>query len=102
MVARTHAQSSNVTTLGKELAVLLSRLCDEIEIFKDINFCAKLSGEAGSFQALYAVSPKLDRIDLTDLFITKLGLVPVHVTTQIRNFRYLRLVKRKDPRKIIE
>ncbi len=83
LVARTHAQRANVTTFGKELAVPLSRLCDEVEMFQNFSFFAKCSGEVGSFQALYAVEPKLDWIVLTDHFIASLGLESCHATTQI-------------------
>lgn len=89
MVARTHAQPANVTTFGKELAVPLLRLCDEVELFQNLRFAAKCSGEVGSFQALWAVRITGDWISLTDDFVSSLGLQPSHATTQIVPYEHL-------------
>ncbi|MEK9143767.1 MAG: lyase family protein [Patescibacteria group bacterium] len=98
MVARTHGQPANVTTFGKEIAVPLSRLCDEVELFQSMTFQAKCSGEVGSYQAFLGVDPSLDAIGFTDRFIHSLGLVSSAVSTQIAPYdslvRYLQSLYR--------
>lgn len=93
MIARTHGQPANITTFGKEVAVPLSRLCDELEIFQAMEVQAKCSGEVGSYQAFLGVDPSLQAIDFTNRFIRSLGLVPSPVSTQIAPYdsliRYL-------------
>ncbi len=100
MVARTHGQPANVTTFGKELAVPLSGLCDELEMFQSIRLTAKCSGEVGSFQAFIGMDPKLDWIRFTDTFVSSFGLVPAHAATQIAPYdssiRYLQSLWRKS------
>ncbi|MBI3955939.1 hypothetical protein HY339_01635 [Candidatus Gottesmanbacteria bacterium] len=83
MVARTHSQPANVTTLGKELAGPLSRLCDELKIFRSVGLQAKCSGEVGSFQAFVGVDRKLDWLNFTDTFVCSFGLIPTHAGTQV-------------------
>ena len=83
MLARTHGQPAVPTTLGKEIAVYLSRLkiCrDEIANHK---FEAKLTGAVGNFNALRAAAPQVDWISFSKDFIQSLGLEPNLVTTQI-------------------
>jgi adenylosuccinate lyase len=83
MLARTHGQPAVPTTLGKEIAVYISRLqkCrDEIAGHK---FEAKLTGAVGNFNAFHAAFPDIDWISFSEDFIEGLGLEPNLVTTQI-------------------
>ncbi|MCC6569876.1 MAG: adenylosuccinate lyase, partial [Anaerolineales bacterium] len=83
MLARTHGQPAVPTTLGKEIAVYLSRVktCrDEIASHK---FEAKLTGAVGNFNALHAAAPQVDWMSFSKDFIHSLGLGPNLVTTQI-------------------
>ena len=83
MLARTHGQPAVPTTLGKEIAVYLSRLkkCrDEIANHK---FEAKLTGAVGNFNALHTVAPHMDWISFSGNFIRGYDLEPNLVTTQI-------------------
>ena len=83
MLARTHGQPAVPTTLGKEVAVYLSRLkkCrDEIANHK---FEAKLTGAVGNFNALYAAAPQVDWISFSEDFVRSLEFTPNLVTTQI-------------------
>lgn len=83
MVARTHAQSANITTLGKEFTNTLNRLCDEYENLLTINIAVKCSGEVGTYQALNTLDQKIDWMQKTDDFIASLGLRSTHNATQI-------------------
>ncbi len=86
MVARTHGQPANITTFGKELAGPLSRLCDELKIFRSVGLEAKCSGEVGSFQAFVASDRAVDWLTVTDTFIGSFGLTPTHTATQIAQY----------------
>lgn len=83
ILARTHAVAANVTTLGKEFANPLLRLCDELKIFMQINFRGKISGEVGSFQAGFSLDPGFDWLKFQDQFIGSLGLLVARGSTQI-------------------
>jgi adenylosuccinate lyase len=83
LLARTHGQPAVPTTLGKEIAVYLSRLLKcrtEIAAHK---FEAKLTGAVGNFNTWQAVSPNSDWLSFAGEFIKSLGLEPNLVTTQI-------------------
>jgi adenylosuccinate lyase len=82
-LARTHGQPAVPTTLGKEIAVYLTRLFKcraEIAAHK---FEAKLTGAVGNFNALQAAAPQIDWISFSKEFISDLGLEPSLATTQI-------------------
>ncbi|KAA0273091.1 MAG: adenylosuccinate lyase [Chloroflexi bacterium] len=99
MLARTHGQPAVPTTLGKEIAVFLVRLLkcrEEIAIHK---FEGKLNGAVGNFNALHAAFPNIDWLSFSKEFISRLGLEPNLVTTQIlpydnwlRYFQSLQLI----------
>ncbi len=83
MLARTHGQPAVPTTLGKEIAVYLSRLKTCRDQIANHKFEAKLTGAVGNFNALHAAAPQVDWISFSKDFIQSLGLEPNLVTTQI-------------------
>ncbi|HQU35364.1 MAG TPA: adenylosuccinate lyase, partial [Anaerolineales bacterium] len=83
MLARTHGQPAVPTTLGKEIAVYLSRLKTCRDEIASHTFEAKLTGAVGNFNALHAATPQVDWISFSKDFIRSLGLEPNLVTTQI-------------------
>ena len=83
LVARTHGQPALPTTLGKEIAVYLTRLLDSRQDIKSHPFEAKLTGAVGNFNALQAAAPTIDWPTFSREFIQGLGLEPNLVTTQI-------------------
>ncbi len=100
MLARTHGQPAVPTTLGKEIAVYLSRLMichNEIAAHR---FEAKLTGAVGNFNALHFVSPHQDWMGFSEKFIVSLGLHPNLVTTQILPYdnwiRYFDVIRRTN------
>lgn len=100
MLARTHGQPAVPTTLGKEIAVYLSRLLichNEIAAHK---FEAKLTGAVGNFNALYVIFPQQDWMGFSEKFIHSLGLDPNLVTTQILPYdnwiRYFDILRRTN------
>lgn len=100
MVARTHAQAANLTTFGKEVVNSLLRLCDEVEIFSSLQFCAKCTGEAGSLQGFLSIDKTKDWLKFTDDFISNYGFIPTHAATQITPYdsfvRFLQSLERMN------
>lgn len=83
MLARTHGQYAVPTTLGKEIAVYVSRLrktCNEIAAHR---FEAKLTGAVGNFNALHSAAPHVDWMTFSEKFILSFDLEPNLLTTQI-------------------
>jgi adenylosuccinate lyase len=83
MIARTHGQAAVPTTLGKELAVFVSRLKKQRNLVRRHRFEAKLSGAVGNFNALASAVPQVDWLAFSERFIRSLGLEPNLLTTQI-------------------
>lgn len=83
MLARTHGQSATPTTMGKELAVFVSRLTRQLDRIKSTRFQGKLNGATGTYSAHAAVLPDADWRTLSRQFVESLGLVWNPLTTQI-------------------
>ncbi len=83
LLARTHGQPAVPTTLGKEIAVFLSRLIKCRDEMANHKFEAKLTGAVGNFNALQAAAPQVDWISFSHEFVESFGLELNLVTTQI-------------------
>lgn len=83
MPARTHGQIAVPTTVGKELAVFVSRAGFWLEKIKKLKLGGKLNGAVGNFNAQVKLYPKKDWLGFSQKFVTGLGLEPVRATTQI-------------------
>ncbi|AGF49064.1 adenylosuccinate lyase [Candidatus Kinetoplastidibacterium galati] len=83
MLSRTHGQPASPTTVGKELANVVVRLCHAIEKIKNVVILAKLNGATGNYNAHIATYPNIDWKFLTKNIIKKLGLTQNTHTTQI-------------------
>ncbi len=83
LLARTHGQPAVPTTLGKEIAVYLSRLIKVRDAIANHKFEAKLNGAVGNFNALQAAAPQVDWISFSRKFVQSFDLAPNLVTTQI-------------------
>lgn len=83
MLAKTHGQPAVPTTLGKEIAVYLSRLKKCREELTNHKFEAKLTGAVGNFNALHTAYPNIDWIAFSQNFVESLGLEANIITTQI-------------------
>ena len=87
MLARTHGQPASPTTLGKELAVYLNRMRNEIDTICDLPSKGKFGGATGNFNAHYAAYPGVDWPAFADSFLKqRLGLEREYLTTQISNY----------------
>ena len=83
LLSLTHGQPATTTTLGKELAVFVSRVEREIALVKKIKLLAKLSGATGSYAAHKVAFPDLNWPLFSKRFIKKLGLEQSPISTQV-------------------
>lgn len=83
--ARTHGQPASPTTLGKELAVFLSRLVRQARQLEAHRFRGKLTGATGTHAAIATAFPNYDWITYSTEFVKCLGLEPNPCTTQIED-----------------
>jgi adenylosuccinate lyase len=83
LLSLTHGQPATTTTLGKELAVFVSRVEREIALVKKIKLLAKLSGATGSYAAHKVAFPNFNWSLFSKRFIKKLGLEQSPISTQI-------------------
>jgi adenylosuccinate lyase len=87
MLARTHGQPASPTRVGKEIAVFVSRLDEQIKYFPQIPYSAKFGGATGNFNAHKVAYPDIDWNSFADIFVNdKLGLQRSYPTTQIEHY----------------
>ncbi|HVN57541.1 MAG TPA: adenylosuccinate lyase [Bacteroidales bacterium] len=87
MLARTHGQPASPTRVGKELAVFVTRIDEQIKYFSQIPFSAKFGGATGSFNAHHVAYPGIDWNQFADTFVNeRLGLQRSYPTTQIEHY----------------
>ena len=83
MLARTHGQAASPTTLGKEMAVFVSRLQRQTGEVARIAVRGKLNGAVGNYNAHLFACPELDWPSIAEAFVEGLGLEFNPCTTQI-------------------
>jgi adenylosuccinate lyase len=83
MLGLTHGQPATPTTLGKEMAVYADRLQRALATLAAITLTGKLNGATGTWGALLAAYPGEDWPAVSAGVITRLGLEPLTLTTQI-------------------
>jgi adenylosuccinate lyase len=89
MLAKTHGQPASPTRLGKEMAVFVVRLQEQIATLEATPFAAKFGGATGNFNAHYVAFPQSDWHQFGDKFVTQyLGLKRSYPTTQIEHYDY--------------
>ena len=85
LLAHTHGQPATPTTMGKELAVLAFRLQRQLRRIEDAEYLGKLNGATGTYGAHLAAVPGADWQDISESFVTGLGLTWNPLTTQIES-----------------
>ncbi|MGH9120713.1 MAG: adenylosuccinate lyase [Acidimicrobiales bacterium] len=83
MLGHTHGQPATPTTLGKELAVFVSRWRRQLSQVRDAQLLGKFNGAVGTYAAHMAAYPEVGWVDLTRRFVESFGLVWNPLTTQI-------------------
>ena len=89
MLSRTHGQPATPTTAGKEFANIIARLHRQIASFTNIQILGKLNGATGNFNAFSVAYPEINWQQISETFVTKLGLVWNAYTTQIEPHDYM-------------
>ncbi|MCU1474205.1 adenylosuccinate lyase [Amnibacterium sp.] len=85
MLARTHGQPATPTTMGKELAVFAHRLQRLRRGVLAVEILGKSNGASGDYAAHVVAAPEVDWEDLSQRFVTGLGLTWNPLTTQIES-----------------
>ena len=83
MLARTHGQAATPTTLGKEMANVVSRLERAGALLAEVELPGKINGAVGNYNAHLAAYPAIDWESLARKLVIKLGLEFNAYTTQI-------------------
>jgi adenylosuccinate lyase len=83
LLALTHGQPATPTTFGKEMNVFYHRLKRQYTALKNHRLTGKLNGATGTWAAHTIAYPNVDWVQFSKAFITRLGLEPASVTTQI-------------------
>jgi adenylosuccinate lyase len=90
MLARTHGQPASPTRLGKEIAVFVARLDEQIKLLDSIPFAAKFGGATGNMNAHHVAYPTVDWVAFANNFVeVQLGLKRSYPTTQIEHYDHL-------------
>lgn len=85
MLSRTHGQPATPTTMGKEIAVFVSRLDRQIRRIEKTEFLGKFSGATGTYSAHVVAVPDANWPELAQELIESLGLTFNPLTTQIES-----------------
>jgi adenylosuccinate lyase len=87
MLARTHGQPASPTRLGKEIAVFVERLEEQMRLLFNIPFAAKFGGATGNFNAHHVAYKQIDWKQFGKDFVEgNLGLHHSFPTTQIEHY----------------
>ena len=89
MLSRTHGQVASPTTLGKELAVFVSRLFDCRVAYAVAPVLGKMNGAVGNFNAHVVADPAADWQAISTSFISRFGIDSSRITTQIEPHDYM-------------
>ncbi|MFC4656646.1 MULTISPECIES: adenylosuccinate lyase [Rheinheimera] len=89
MMARTHGQPASPTTLGKEMANVYMRLKRQRDQIAAVEVLGKINGAVGNYNAHLSAYPQLDWHQLSEQFVTSLGLSWNPFTTQIEPHDYI-------------
>ena len=86
MLARTHGQPASPTRMGKEIAVFVARIEEQLRQLETLSYPAKFGGATGNMNAHKAAYPDIPWPDFADAFVASLGLKRSRPTTQIDHY----------------
>ncbi|ADN76199.1 Adenylosuccinate lyase [Ferrimonas balearica DSM 9799] len=89
MMARTHGQPASPTTMGKEMANVAKRLERQLRQIEAVELLGKINGAVGNYNAHLSAYPDVDWHQLSERFVTSLGLTWNAWTTQIEPHDYI-------------
>ncbi|MXP67447.1 adenylosuccinate lyase [Pantoea sp. Aalb] len=88
-LARTHGQPAIPSTIGKEMANVVYRMKRQLLQLNQIEILGKFNGAVGNYNAHVAAYPKINWHELSEEFVTSLGLTWNPYTTQIEPHDYI-------------
>lgn len=87
MLAKTHGQPASPTLLGKEIAVFIERIEQQLEQVVAVPYSGKFGGATGNMNAHVVAYPNIDWNGFADKFVgERLGLSRSYPTTQIEHY----------------
>jgi len=90
MLARTHGQPASPTRLGKEIAVFIERIQQQLKQLRLIPYAAKFGGATGNFNAHLVAYPEINWQEFSKILVEdNLGLHHSFPTTQIEHYDHL-------------
>lgn len=89
MLSRTHGQTASPSTVGKELAVFVSRWNRQLRLVESQEYLGKINGAVGNFNAHVAAYPNVNWENFAQNFVESLGLTYNALTTQIESHDYI-------------
>ncbi|HSG51956.1 MAG TPA: adenylosuccinate lyase, partial [Rheinheimera sp.] len=89
MMARTHGQPASPTTMGKEMANVYMRLLRQRDQIANVEILGKINGAVGNYNAHLSAYPEINWHELSEQFVTSLGLSWNPFTTQIEPHDYI-------------
>ncbi|EWH11385.1 adenylosuccinate lyase [Catenovulum agarivorans DS-2] len=89
MMARTHGQPASPTTMGKEMANVYMRLKRQRDQIAQVEILGKINGAVGNYNAHLSAYPELNWHEISEEFVTSIGLTWNPYTTQIEPHDYI-------------
>ncbi|ATZ11357.1 adenylosuccinate lyase [Erwinia amylovora] len=89
LLSRTHGQPATPSTLGKEMANVAYRFERQLSQLERIEILGKINGAVGNYNAHIAAYPEVDWHQLSEEFVTSLGVTWNPYTTQIEPHDYI-------------
>jgi len=89
LLSRTHGQPATPSTLGKEMANVAYRLARQITQLEQCEILGKINGAVGNYNAHLAAYPEVDWHQVSEEFVTALGVRWNPYTTQIEPHDYI-------------
>ncbi|MDF2177723.1 adenylosuccinate lyase [Aliiglaciecola sp. CAU 1673] len=89
MMARTHGQPASPTTMGKEMANVMVRLARQRQQIAKVALLGKFNGAVGNYNAHLSAYPDIDWSQVSERFVSGLGVEWNAYTTQIEPHDYI-------------
>lgn len=89
MLSRTHGQTASPTTMGKEIANVLTRLISAKNDMNHVQLLAKMNGAVGNYNAHTIAYPMINWPVFSQSVIERLGLIFNPMTIQIEPHDYI-------------
>lgn len=89
LLSRTHGQPATPSTLGKEMANVAYRLARQLTQLEKVEILGKINGAVGNYNAHLAAYPEVEWHQVSEQFVTSLGIRWNPYTTQIEPHDYI-------------